>query len=139
MPPEASRNATEYSQHPVGTGPYKFVRWDKGQRIILEKNADYWGGDKAELDRVSFVFIPEAATRISALKAGEVDMVSSLAPEDAAKVPQVITSANAANGTYLRFNVETPPYDNKAFRRALIYAINREGLNEYLWAGQGSV
>ncbi|AUX78352.1 dipeptide/oligopeptide ABC transporter substrate-binding protein (plasmid) [Sinorhizobium fredii] len=139
VPPEASKDATAYSQHPVGTGPYKFVRWDKGQRIILEKNADYWGGDKAEMDRVSFVFIPEAATRISALKAGEVDMVSSLTPEDAAKVPKVITSSNAANGTYLRFNLETPPYDNKAFRQALIYAINRDALNEYLWAKQGSV
>ncbi len=139
VPPEASKDATAYSQHPIGTGPYKFVRWDKGQRIILEKNADYWGGDKAQLDRVSFVFIPEAATRISALKAGEVDMVSSLTPEDSRKVPKVITSSNAANGTYLRINLTTPPYDNKAFRQALIHAINRDALNQYLWAGQGSV
>lgn len=139
VPPVASKDAAAYSQHPVGTGPYKFVQWDKGQRIILEKNDDYWGGDHAQLARVEFRFIPEAATRIAALQSGEVDMVSGLTPDETRKVPQVIKSSNAANGTYLRINLETPPYDNAAFRQALIYAINRDALNEHLWGGQATI
>ncbi|MER2535905.1 MAG: ABC transporter substrate-binding protein [Rhizobiaceae bacterium] len=139
VPVEASRNAGAYAQSPVGTGPYKFVQWDKGQRIVLEKNKDYWGGDDAQLSRVEFRFIPESATRIASLQSGEVDMVSGLTPDDLKKVPQVLKSSNAANGSYLRFNLETPPYDNKAFRQALIHAINRDALSEYLWAGQATV
>ncbi|MER2535904.1 MAG: ABC transporter substrate-binding protein [Rhizobiaceae bacterium] len=139
VPPEASKDAAAYAQHPIGTGPYKFARWDKGQRIILEKNEGYWGGDDAQLSRVEFRFIPESATRIASLKSGEVDMVASLTPDDLRKVPQVLKSSNAANGSYLRFNLETPPYDNKAFRQALNYAINRDALNEFLWGGQAIV
>lgn len=139
VPVEASKDANAYAQNPVGTGPYKFVRWDKGQRIVLEKNPDYWGGNDAQLAQVEFRFMPESATRLAALRSGEADMVSGITPEDVAKVPQVIESANAANTTYLRINLTTPPYDDKAFRQALIYAINRDALNEFLWAGQAEV
>lgn len=136
VPQEASKDVAAYAQHPIGTGPYKFVRWDKGQRIVLEKNEEYWGGDDAQLTRVEFRFIPEAATRIASLQSGEVDMVTSLSPEDTRRVPQVLSSADAANTTYLRINLETPPYDNKAFRQALIYALNMDVMNDYLWDGK---
>ena len=133
VPTEASKDIEGYAQHPIGTGPYAFVQWDKGQRIVLEKNDSYWGGDGAQLERVEFRFIPESATRIASLRSGEVDMVTSLSPDEVRRVPQVLTSADAANTTYLRVNLDAPPYDQLALRQALSMAINREVLNTYLW------
>lgn len=137
--PKAAADPDAYSQNPVGTGPYKFVSWDKGQRITLERNDDYWGGDDAPIKDVEFRFIPDASARIAALQAGEVDMVTGLTPEDTDKVEQVLQSDGPANGLTIRINLETPPYDNVAFRQALIYAINRQSIVDNLWNGEGEV
>ena len=63
-------------QHPVGTGPYVFNRWERGEKIVLDKFEDYWG-DAPYYDTVEFVFVPEAATRESLLLAGQADLILS--------------------------------------------------------------
>ena len=56
--------------HPVGTGPFKFVEWVKGQKVVLAANRDYWGAPYPYLDTLTFVPIEDAATRVNALNAG---------------------------------------------------------------------
>ncbi len=67
---------TAYAQQtPSGTGPFSFVSWNPGQRVVLEKFDDYWGDVGAEVDRVVFEVIPEESSRVLALRTGEVDMI----------------------------------------------------------------
>src|SRR5215207_3188303 len=60
---------------PVGTGPFKFVEYVKGDRIVVERNADYWG-EKAKLSKLTFRFIPDDNSRVLALKAGELQLIT---------------------------------------------------------------
>ncbi len=136
IPPKASADADAYAESPIGTGPYEFVKWDKGQRIVLKKNEDYWGGDEAQLDEVEFRFIPEAGARLAALDAGEIDMATTITPEDATRVPQVIESDGYAKTSLIRINLDMPPYDDPSFRLALAHAINLDSINENLMNGQ---
>ena len=68
-----------YGQNPVGTGPFKFVKWIRGDRVILEKNPKYFEG-APKLDRVVFRGIPEDATRLIELESGGIDLIPSNAP-----------------------------------------------------------
>ncbi len=71
------------NEKPVGTGPYKFVEWVKDSHITLEYNPDYWNEVRAPTFRqVTFRILPDDATRVAALMAGEVDIVQSLPPDD---------------------------------------------------------
>ena len=69
----------------IGTGPYKFVEWVPGDRIVLEKNADYFG-DKGKYDKVTFKPIKAGPARISALLAGDVDFIDSVPPLDVSRL-----------------------------------------------------
>ena len=62
----------DLANNPVGTGPFKFVEWKKGQYIRLDKNEDYWQEGKPYLDRLVGRFIPDASTRTAAMENGEV-------------------------------------------------------------------
>jgi peptide/nickel transport system substrate-binding protein len=65
----------KFLREPVGTGPYKFVKWDPGQYIELKINENYWG-EKPVVKEARFIFVKEDTTRVSMLKAGEADMIS---------------------------------------------------------------
>ena len=64
---------------PTGTGPFKFVQWARDERLVLEKNPDYWKG-AADLNRVTFRYIPEFSARLAALLAGEIDIMKDVPP-----------------------------------------------------------
>ncbi|MBT9172087.1 MAG: Glutathione-binding protein GsiB [Syntrophomonadaceae bacterium] len=70
---------------PVGTGPFKIVSWDKGDRIVLERNAAYWG-EQPKLTKVVFRFVPEAASRIVMLETGEVQAIMGVPPAEAPRL-----------------------------------------------------
>ncbi len=71
-----------FNEHPVGTGPYKFVEWVKGDHITMEANLDYWRG-APKIETVIFRPIPESTTRVAAIQTGEVDIVTRLSAEEA--------------------------------------------------------
>jgi len=119
-----------FAEHPIGTGPYKFVRWVRGQEIVMTANEDYFKGAPRIKD-VVFKIIPDASTRFAALLAGKIDLLRNIAPEE---IPVLEASKDIKVHTVpiLRFgwicfydalNSDSPFYD-KRVRQALNYAIN---------------
>jgi len=115
---------------PVGTGPFKFREWVRGDRLVLERNDAYW--DPVYLDRLIFRIIPGAALRVTALEVGEVDMVADFYlpktdvdrlkrnPNVRLRLGQPIPSMG-----FMFINARRAPLDNPKVRRALALAINR--------------
>src|SRR5437773_12371631 len=73
------------SQHPVGTGPFKFVEAVRNDHITLDANPDYWGG-RPKVDRIIFKIVPESATRMLMLERNEVQILADVPPSDYARV-----------------------------------------------------
>ena len=125
--------------NPVGTGPYKFVEWQKGTSLTLEANPDYWG-EKPTLDKIVFQFIENNATRVSALINGDVDAITNVDP---ASLPMVQAASDSVtllqqagmNINYMAFNVSRPPFDNLQLRKAVVEAINVPELVQALYQG----
>src|SRR5258708_12655803 len=67
------------AEKPIGTGPFRFVEWRRDERLVLERNPDYWQGP-ADVSRVTFRFIPEFSARMAALLSGEIDIMKDVPP-----------------------------------------------------------
>ncbi|MHA7965652.1 ABC transporter substrate-binding protein [Paenibacillus sp. CAU 1782] len=128
-----------FAQKPIGTGPYKFVSWEKGSNLVLEANADYWNGEP-DVKKVTFRSIPEASTRVSALLNGEVDIVTAVSPEDRDKISsssaaRLSTVERAGNTVYVGFKTDVKPFDDPKVRQALNYAIDVKSIVEKVLQG----
>ncbi|OTA42120.1 MAG: peptide ABC transporter substrate-binding protein [Symbiobacterium thermophilum] len=139
-PKALQENPERLKDHPVGTGPFRFVSWTKGDRIVLEANPDYWGG-KPAIDRLIYRSIPDNNARLVALQAGELDVMDGVEP---AFLPTIqatgqfdIIERPPMNIGYLAFNTQKPPFDNVLIRRAINHAINKEELNTAFYGGMG--
>jgi peptide/nickel transport system substrate-binding protein len=125
--------ATRLSRFPPGTGPFKFVEWQSGQRMILERNPDYWG-HKAFLDRVILRPIGDATSRFIALQSGDIDMVEFTPYEWVKQIAEgKIKGIHAVPAPYaafrrLVFNAAVAPFDNKKMRQAVAHAIDKREL-----------
>lgn len=127
--------------NPAGTGPFKFVEWNKGENVILERNEEYWG-EQAKVANVIFRIIPDTAARVVALTNGEVDVIGDV---DVNLVDQ-ITSAGmnvfeleGMNTGYMAYNSTREPFNNPEVRQALSMAINVPELVENLFQGYATV
>ena len=81
MPAKALKELgpAKLAEKPIGTGPFKFVEWKRDERLVLERNPDYWQGP-ADASRVTFRFIPEFSARMAALLSGEIDVMKDVPP-----------------------------------------------------------
>jgi peptide/nickel transport system substrate-binding protein len=131
-----------FNRKPVGTGPIKLVEWIKDDRVVMEANRDHFLG-KIAADRVVFRPIPEFAARLSALLAGEVDLMTKLPPDYAERVAKhpgtKIEGAMYAGLYVLQANSKRPPLDNPKVKQALSLAIDRQAIVKELFRGQGIV
>ena len=123
------KDAKALAKEPVGTGPYKFVSWTPDTKMTFEANREYWG-EKATLDRVEFIPIPEASTRYSALQAGDVDVIESPPPDQLEALKssadlQPITEPKA-RPIFIGFNLKT--VKNPLVRKAVAHAIDRDAI-----------
>ncbi|KPU43104.1 periplasmic dipeptide transport protein precursor [Oxobacter pfennigii] len=140
-PAAVEKFGDKYIENPVGTGPFKFVSWEKGQSVTIEKNNEYWG-EKAKLDKVVFKITKENSVRASELMTGAIDAMDGLDPNDVAKLEQsqmVIYKEPGMNINYMAFNCSRAPFDDPKLREALSHAVNREELVQYLYQGYSSV
>ena len=130
--------AGDYAMNPVGTGAYKFVRYDGFNNVVLEANEDYWGG-APEIKKLTYRIFSDNQTMTMALEAGEIDIIGSLDPTSAIQYDNnsnFKTTWKESDGiSLLLFNVNCAPFDKKEVRQAISYAIDREAIN--LIVGEG--
>jgi len=135
-PESADNNANE----PIGTGPFAFVQWDRGSRVILERYEPYWG-DKPALTKATYVFISDTATMTNALLAGDIDGTNNFAPEALAVFegnPQFKVLVGSTEGeTILATNNRKAPFDQLKVRQAMAHALNRSEIIEGATYGYG--
>ena len=127
-----------FNASPVGSGPYKFANWQRGVSVRLDRNDDYWG-DKGPFASAEFRAVPDAATRVANLQAGETDLAVTIDSDLAA---QLEGSANAKTLSvlterigYLKLNPQRAPLDDKRVRQAIAQAIDKEGIVEGILGG----
>lgn len=131
---ESNNNLNE---NPVGTGPYKFVRWDKSQNVILVKNDEYWG-EKAHITNLIFKIIADQSARAVALTNGEVDIIPNV---DVNVVDQIknggcnVLDNEGMNVFYAAFNTTSPVYKDRNLRKAIFQAINVPELTNTIMKG----
>jgi peptide/nickel transport system substrate-binding protein len=123
---------------PVGTGPFTFVEWVRGDRIVLTKNPNYWG-EGPYLDRVVFRPVLEPGTRVMMLLTGEADIIHTVPPDD---VPMVqadplteVIRGQSFTTQYLGFNNQRAPFNDVRVRQAINYALNKEEIVEHVVGG----
>ena len=127
--------AEGFASKPVGTGPFTFVEWVKDERVVFEANRDYWGGSP-KIKTVIFTPIPEMATRIAALEAGDVDIIA-VPPEYVDQTPEGVEAVTVPGTTayFLAMNVNMEPFDDVRVRQAMNYAIDVESIIENVLNG----
>ena len=136
VPPVHSKDA-KFMETPVGTGPYRFVKWSRGQNIILEAAQAYWG-EKPEIKKVTYRFVSDPGTRLAGLKAGEFDLITNLLPEFTKQVPQAIHILGLELPIIL-LNADSGPVKDIRVRQALNYAVDKAALAEGLFEGFAQV
>jgi peptide/nickel transport system substrate-binding protein len=134
---------TYASEHPTGTGPFKFVEWTPGSRLVMERNADYWGEAEGNIGELIFQPIVDPAARLQALQNGEIQGFDLVDPQDYETIEGdenlQLLNRPAFNVGYVGFNQAVKPLDDHAVREAIAHAINREEVVEGFYAGQGEV
>jgi peptide/nickel transport system substrate-binding protein len=138
----APETAATNAANPVGTGPFKFKSWTRGDRVELVRNSDYWQKDKIKLESVTFRFINDAQAQVAALKAGDVDAFPNLgAPELFAELQNdsrfKAVAGNTEGEIVAGLNSAKKPFDDVRVRRALMHAVDREALVEGAYSGFG--
>jgi peptide/nickel transport system substrate-binding protein len=136
MAPEAAAKP-DVTTAPVGTGPYKMTKYTRGQEIDLVRNDDYWG-PKPSIDKVSVRFLPEAGSRASALKAGEVDLATVIPAEQTGGLPQVL-SREGLEFPVFRLLTTSGPLADPRVRQALNYAVDKDAIAKDLYGGYAEV
>ena len=131
----------EFRNHPVGTGPFKFVSWTRGSEIVLERFDGYWNAPYPYLDGVVFKVIPEEQARLIALKSGEIDVMDSVTPDNAplieADAKLALLEAPGLNVGYVAMNQMIEPFDNILVRLAVNHAVDKAMLVETFYKGRG--
>ncbi|WP_375206063.1 ABC transporter substrate-binding protein [Hyphococcus sp.] len=130
----AEESAATNASNPVGTGPFKFLRWRRGASAMLVRNDDYWGNRPA-LDRINFIFIPDPTAAFAALMAGDVDGFPNYpAAENLGLIERddrfKIVTGTGEGEMILAINNGAPPFDDIRVRRALNHAIDKQAVIE---------
>src|SRR5215469_7509096 len=131
-------------QHPIGTGPFKFVEFKPNESIKLARNADYWKPDRPYLDAIEYTIIRDPATAVLAFTAGKFDFAGGLSPpmvkDIISQLPDSI--CDEAPGTinrHLIINRDKPPFNNPELRRAMSLSIDRQAFVDIVAQGKGEI
>jgi len=134
LPAKALRELgpAKLAEKPIGTGPFRFVEWKRDERLVLEKNPDYWQGP-ADVSRVTFRFIPEFSARLASLLSGEIDIMKDVPPHAVEGVERSghakIRAAVSSRINYLALvNLKPGPMQDLRVRRALNHGVNVDEL-----------
>jgi peptide/nickel transport system substrate-binding protein len=130
-----------FNKSPVGTGAFKFVDWQRDQRLSLQANETYWGG-RPSFDNLVIRFIPEPSTRVAELIAGNADIINIVPIE---LIPQIESTGSAtapsSKGTshvFVNLRSDMPPTDDVRVRQAMNYAVDVDSIIKQLYAGRAT-
>ncbi len=134
VPKEAvDQHGADFGKNPVGTGAYRMTDWTLGQRVVFEKNAEYWREGVPFLDKITFEVGQEPTVALLRLQQGEVDVLGDGIPPaqflEVTEDPQYkdwIVEGGQLHTGYVTMNVNTPPFDDAKVRQAVNMAINKD-------------
>jgi peptide/nickel transport system substrate-binding protein len=138
--------AQDMRQHPIGTGPFKFVSYKPNESIKLVRNAEYWKQGRPYLDGIEWTIIPNRSTAILGFIAGKFDLTFPfgltvpLMKDIQKEAPQAVCELQPANqSTNLIVNRDAAPFDNPEIRRAMALALDRKSFIQILAEGHGDI
>ncbi|TDX59047.1 ABC transporter substrate-binding protein [Orenia marismortui] len=133
----------QFSQNPVGTGPFKFVEWKHDSKIVLEKNEDYYLDGRPYLDKLLFRIISEGTSAFAEYEQGNIYQIDSDIPDG--QMSRVLNpdgefadefrKVTRLGTYYFGFNVQQEPFNNKKVRKAINYAVNKKVIANVLKNG----
>ncbi len=129
----------DFGRKSVGTGPFRFVEWTPGSRVVIERNPNYWRTGRPYLDRLMWFDTPDYSVQLAMVRTGEADIMISVRPDD---LPTLRRSSDIAidehkSGRFyaIFFSTDKAPWNNQKLRAAVAYAINRQVIANVLWNG----
>jgi peptide/nickel transport system substrate-binding protein len=131
----------DYNRNPVGTGPYILKSWAAGDRMVLEKNPDYWNKGRPYLDRIVLKPLPDAQSRFASLQSGEADIIWDDEYDadnimKAQKDPKLKVHTYVGSGAQVyAFNTKVAPFDDVRVRQALVMALDRKKMSQAITNG----
>lgn len=139
-PAAVEKFGKDIARNPVGTGPYKVKEWVKGDKLVLERNEEYWGA-KPPMKTITFKPIPDDNTRLAMLEAGDADIIvrvplveyDRLSKNAALKISKV----NTTREIYVGFNMNNKFLQDARVRQALNYAVNKQEIVDVILKGAG--
>ncbi|MFD1739703.1 ABC transporter substrate-binding protein [Bacillus salitolerans] len=137
-PAAIEKYGDKFNENPVGTGPFKFVEWKRNERVVIEKNPDYFVEGLPKLNKVIFVSIPDNSARVNALLSGEVHLADGLNNSDSNQLTGNLQAINrpSMNVGYLGLTVTRGPLKDKLVRQALNHAVDKQGIIDAFYGGQ---
>lgn len=136
--PAALASDLDLSENVAGTGPFKLGSWDRGERITLVRNDDYWG-EAPVLDSVVFLTVPENTTRMALVETGDAHVAVRVPPQDIMRLnalPNVtVENVSSVRTIYIYFNHAKDPFTDVRVRRAINHAIDKEEIAEFVLGG----
>lgn len=137
MIPASAGASDDLSDSVVGTGPYQFVDWTRGERVELAANPDYWGGAPS-IATVNYAFVTESGSRFAGLLSGDYDLITNLSPADVPQAPQVAT-AQGQEHPMLILDADDGITADADVRKALNMAVDKQAIADSLFGGYAVV
>jgi peptide/nickel transport system substrate-binding protein len=136
---EGSKNP---ARNPVGTGPFQFVNWVQGDHVTLKRFDRYFESGKPYLDGIQFKFLPVDQSRIDALRSGDLDWLDAIPLQQLKQLMHdgsftYVGSKLAGIPDFLSMNVKKAPFNNKALRQAVAWALDKDEIRAVAYFGAG--
>jgi peptide/nickel transport system substrate-binding protein len=136
------KEGPEFERKPVGTGPFVVTEWTAKSQVVMKRNDSYWDQGKPYLDGVVYKIIPDETVRLTNLKTGDVDLLESFSPKDVKSVKEsgqfTVVETVGQGYDYLDLNTARAPFENKALRQAVAWAVDRNLIQEKIYYNVGA-
>ena len=136
---DAAKTWLDWARKPVGTGPYRVAEYQPDSKLVLEAFDDYWSG-RPPIRRLTLVEVPEVASRVAGLMAGDFDFATDLPPDQITEVERSarhhVVGGPIVNNRVTIMDKTHPVLANPLVRRAMSHAVDRQAIVEALWLGR---
>lgn len=141
-PAALQKYGKDIAKNPVGTGPYKFVSWEPGKEVAMERFDGYWGG-RPHLDAIKMTAVDDIPALLTMLRTGAVDITDAVSARFMSTIRNdpklVIHTKTGTSWTAAQVNLSRPPFDNLELRQALAHATDRDSIKQVAFQGAASV